>query len=244
MSEGGFKKYLKEFRFPTSWCPGCGNGIVMKLTAQAFEEFGFTNEDVTIVSGIGCAGRTAGYFNLDTVHTLHGRAICVAEGIKFANPKIKVVVISGDGDLLAIGGNHILHAARRGTEMTVICIDNQVYGMTGGQKSPTAKLGVKTLTTPQGNLEKAMDLQAVVKTYDNFFARSTVFHINHLKKCIKEALEYKGFSFVQVISQCHPNYGRRAGFKDAYDMLMHFKSEYELKEGIDILGEHDIGVLR
>lgn len=244
MGEKGFRRYLKEFRFPTSWCPGCGNGIVMKLAAQAFDEAGFTNEDVTVVSGIGCAGRTAGYFNLDTVHALHGRAIPVAEGIKFVNKNIKVVVISGDGDLLAIGGNHILHAARRGTDMTVICVDNQVYGMTGGQKSPTAKLGVKTLTTPEGNLEKPIDLQAVVRTYDNFFARSTVFHLNHLKKCIKEALEYKGFSFVQVISQCHPNYGRRAGFKDACDMLIHFKSEFELKEEADKLGEHDIGVLR
>lgn len=238
----GWKDFLKRELLPTPWCPGCGNGIILKLVCEAFHELNFEKDKTVVVSGIGCAGRSAGFFDLDSVHTAHGRAIPVAEGIKVANENFRVVVLSGDGDLLGIGGNHLLHAARRNTPITVICYSNEIYGMTGGQVSPTTKQGTKTLTTPEGNHDVPVNAQAIIKAHRCFYARSTTFHLQHLKKSIVEALKHPGFSFVDVICQCIVNNGRRLGFKDGYEMLMYYKNTYKINDNVDSLKENEIGV--
>ncbi|MBM4045383.1 MAG: 2-oxoacid:ferredoxin oxidoreductase subunit beta [Planctomycetes bacterium] len=237
-----YQTYLKLSRFPTPWCPGCGNGQVLKTVCQAFLELNLPKGQTTVVSGIGCSGRSAGFFDLDTVHTAHGRALPVAEGIKLANEKLNVIVLSGDGDLLGIGGNHLLHAARRNTALKVICLNNEIYGMTGGQKAPTTRLGVKTITSPEGNQERPVDAQALVKGHGGFYARSTTYHHGHLKKALLAALQHTGFAFVEVKTQCITNNGRRLGFKDAYEMLMYFKNTFKVNDGAPRLAENDIGV--
>ncbi len=239
-----YKDYLKLERYPTSWCPGCGIGLVVANTAQVFEELGFKKEKTTVISGIGCSGRAAGYFNLDTVHGLHGRAIPLAEGIKHTKPEMNVIVFSGDGDLIGIGGNHLIHAAKRNTNITVICNNNFIYGMTGGQRSPTTNKGIKTLTSPFGNQEEPVNIQRLVRVNKRFYARTTTFHLPHLKKCIREALEYEGFAFVDVISQCVENYGRRLGFKNAYEMIMNFKKNYKIVNNVKELADNEIGIIK
>ena len=239
-----FMDYLKTSRFPTTWCPGCGNGTALIGISKAFEELGLLKKNLVVVSGIGCAGRSAGYFALDSVHALHGRSVPVAEGIKLANDKLKVVIVSGDGDLLGIGGNHLLHASRRGTPLCIICFNNETYGMTGGQKAPTTKLGTKTLTSPEGVCEKPVDIQSLIKPYGNFYARTTVYHADHLKKAIAAGLQHEGFAFVEVISQCIANFGRRIGFKSAYDMLKYYKDYYKLRDDAETLKEDEIGITK
>lgn len=239
-----FKRFLKEGNLPTPWCPGCGNGQVLKALGQAFEELNFDKHQVVVVSGIGCAGRSAGFFDLDSVHTAHGRAIPLAEGIKTANENLKVVVSSGDGDLLGIGGNHLLHATRRNTPITIVCYSNEIYGMTGGQASPTTRLNTKTLTTPEGNRDAPFNVQAIIKAHNCFYARSTTFHLPHLKKCVVEALRHPGLSFVDVITQCIVNNGRRIGFKDAFEMLMYYKNNYKINDNAEFLKDNEIGITR
>ncbi len=238
-----YKDYLKEERLPSSWCGGCGNGLVLKTVTQVFEELNYKGDEVVVVSGIGCSGRSAGYFNLDTVHGCHGRAIPLAEGIKAVNDNLKVVVVSGDGDLLSIGGNHLLHSARRNTDLCVICIDNEIYGMTGGQKSCMTKKDVVTITCPEGNRDIPMDVQAIIRSHGNFYARTTVFHVKHMKKCITEALNHKGFAFVDIKSVCPTNDGRRRGFKTPFDMFVYLKENFKIKEGLE-LEKNEIGILK
>lgn len=240
----GYRDYVREERFPTSWCGGCGIGIALKAACQVFEELEFTGKNTTVVSGIGCSGRSAGYFKLDTVHGIHGRAVPLAEGIKLGNERLNVIVFSGDGDLLGIGGNHLLHACRRNTDITVICIDNEIYGMTGGQKAPTTGLDVKTLTSPKGNDEPPINIQALIRAHNNFYARTTVYHYNHMRKCLKEALQWKGLSFVDIKTPCISNNGRRLGFKNGYEMLIHYKDQYKIaaKNG-DPLEERELGIV-
>jgi 2-oxoglutarate ferredoxin oxidoreductase subunit beta len=224
-----YRQFIKTERFPTTWCGGCGLGIILRETAKVFEKLGFKKENTVVVSGIGCSGRAAGYFKLDSVHTTHGRAIPVAEGIKRGNKDLNVIVISGDGDLLGIGGNHLLHSARRGANITILCVDNEIYGMTGGQMAPTTKKGVKTLTSPYGDPYEPINVQGLLLlTKKHFYARTTVFHIEHLNKCIKEAIEWQGFSFVDIISDCITNDGRRRGYKNAYEMLISYRENYKI----------------
>lgn len=239
-----YLNYLKQDLLPTQWCPGCGNGIVLKLACQAMEKINFLKKGTVVVSGIGCSGRSAGFFDLDSVHTAHGRAIPVAEGIKLANEKLNVIVISGDGDLLGIGGNHLLHASRRNTDISIICIANAIYGMTGGQYSPTTELGSKTLTTPYGNTDTPIDVQALIKAHNCFYARSTTYHLKHAMKCMVEALKHKGLSFVEIKSQCITNDGRRRGFKNAYEMLMSYKDNYKINNNSEELKHNEIGIIR
>lgn len=239
-----FKRFLKDKNLPTPWCPGCGNGIVLKSTCAALEELNFDVKNTVVVSGIGCAGRSAGFFNLDSVHTAHGRAIPMAEGIKMADNDLNVVVLSGDGDLLGIGGNHLLHASRRNTPITVICFANEIYGMTGGQVSPTSKKGAKTVTTPGGSPDTPIDVQAIVKAHGCFYARTTTFHLKHLKKSIVAGLRHPGFTFIDVICQCIVNNGRRIGFKDGYDMLMYYKKTYKINDQARLLKETEIGITK
>jgi 2-oxoglutarate ferredoxin oxidoreductase subunit beta len=240
-----FRKYLRPERLPTYWCPGCGDGLVVKTLAGVFHDLALNAGNTVLVSGIGCAARAPGYFSLESVHGLHGRAVPIAEGIKTARPDLNVVIISGDGDLLGIGGNHLVHASRRNTDLTVVLIDNQIYGMTGGQKSPTTALGVKTLTSPEGNTDRPVDCQALVKAHGSFYARATTFHLPLLAKAIRAALEHRGFAVVDVRSQCPVNFGRRLGYKNAYEMLMHFKKTYRPASGeVDRLAPDEIGITR
>lgn len=219
-------KYLRQEVLPTPFCSGCGHGILMGAILRAIDELNLDFNKMVFVSGIGCgAWIPSPHFAADTLHTLHGRAIAYATGVKLVNPGLKVVVISGDGDLVAIGGNHLIHAARRNIAMTVICANNSIYGMTGGQVSPTTPLNAKTATTVSGNPEPAFDLCKVVSACSaSYVARYTPYHIKPLTNSIKKALTIDGFSFIDVISPCPTQYGRRNQMASLYDMLMSLKS--------------------
>jgi 2-oxoglutarate/2-oxoacid ferredoxin oxidoreductase subunit beta len=236
------ESFLRTDRLPTSWCPGCGNGTVLRCLIDSLIAHDLTPTTVVAVSGIGCSGRTAGYLTCDSVHVLHGRAVPVAEGIRMVRDDLKVVVISGDGDLCGIGGNHLLHATRRNTDMTVVLIHNEIYGMTGGQTAPTTPGGVKTITSPQGVWERPFNVQGIVKAHEGFYARSTTWHVKHLTKAITAAIAYPGFAFVDAHSSCTMNYGRRLGFPDAHSMLTAMKERFRLRDGAEWLEDDEIGI--
>lgn len=198
-------KYLRVELLPTVFCPGCGNGIVMNAFLKAVEELGYEDlKEFVFVSGIGCSSWIPSpYFKADSIHTLHGRAIPVALGLKLARPELNVVVIAGDGDLASIGLEHLIHAARRNADLLVIMVNNMVYGMTGGQQAPTTPLGFETSTTPYGNIEKPFNTCAVVAAAGaNYSARWTVTHFHQLKESIKKAIGKRGFRFIEVVSPC------------------------------------------
>lgn len=194
---------LRTERLPHIWCPGCGLGTALSCFVSALMRSGLDLDKVAIVSGIGCTGRVAGYLRLDGFHTTHGRAIPFATGLKLANPELKVIVFSGDGDLVAIGGNHLIHAARRNMDLTVICANNFNYGMTGGQAGPTTPMGARTSTSPRGNLEHPFNIPNLVSAAGaTYVARWTVLHARRLERSIYKALLKPGFSVVEVISPC------------------------------------------
>ncbi|MFW6108930.1 MAG: 2-oxoacid:ferredoxin oxidoreductase subunit beta [archaeon] len=201
--------YLRMDRLPHIWCAGCGLGIILKSYVQALHELDYDLDKIVTVSGIGCAGRASGYVNTDAFHTTHGRALPFATGISVSKPELKPVVISGDGDLFAIGGNHLIHAARRNINMLVICSNNFNYGMTGAQYGPTTPLDMRTPTSPYGNIENPFNLVALVASSGaTMVSRWTVYHVHHLKNSIKKGLRKKGFSFIEVLSPCTTGYGR------------------------------------
>lgn len=241
-----FKDLIRLDRFPTNWCPGCGIGQILIQLAKSMDELGLNHTNSTIITGIGCTGRLSGYMNIDTVYTLHGRTIPMAEAVTVVNPDLKVIVVSGDGDLASIGGNHLLHAARRNPDLTVLCNNNQIYGLTGGQAGPTTPKGTKTVTTPAGAFKDPINLQNVIKAGARYFyARTTVYHQIHLQKCITEAIKWPGFAFVEIESQCIENNGRRLGFNSAYEMLLQFKKTYKrAPEGAETLRPDEIGIVR
>lgn len=209
MSEHIFDKYMRSEKLPHMWCAGCGNGIVTQAIIRAIDNTGIDQNDIVLVSGIGCTCRANGYMDFDGIHTLHGRAIAYATGIKMANPKLKVVVISGDGDCTSIGGNHFIHAARRNIDMTVICYNNYNYGMTGGQYSPTTPLDSYTVTSVYGHMEPQMDICKMAKAAGaTYVARSTTYHIQMLTKQIETAINHNGFSLVEAMCDCATLYGR------------------------------------
>lgn len=212
--------------FPTPFCPGCGHGILMGALLRAVIELECDMKQMLFVSGIGCAAWIPSpHFKADTIHTLHGRAIAFATGVKLFNPKLKILVVSGDGDLSAIGGNHLIHAARRNMDMTVVCANNLIYGMTGGQAASTTPTGAFTATTPKGNPEPAFDLCKVVEAVGaTFVARQPVATPIPLTRTLKKAIVHKGFSFVEVLSPCPTHFGRRNDFRSAYDMLKGLKN--------------------
>ena len=223
------KSFIKNELLPGTWCPGCGIGILLKVFDNIMIEKGLNEKNTVIVSGIGCAGRIAGYFNIDTVHTLHGRAVAVAEGIKRANEKLNVVVISGDGDLLSIGIGHLLHTLRREVNLTIFCMNNRVYGMTGGQASPTTEKGLRTLTTRQGAEYLPLDAYNIIKSFHSYFyARTTTSHPEHLKEMIKKALDYEKFSFVEIITPCFTNLGARNQFTNFGEMYQKIRQQYKI----------------
>ena len=219
-------EYMRIDHLPQIWCPGCGNGVIMRDVAVAIQEliddqeYDFDRDDFVIVSGIGCSSRAAGYLDFNSIHTTHGRAIAFATGIKFANPKLNVIVLTGDGDCSAIGGNHLIHAARRNLGLTVICFNNDIYGMTGGQYSPTTPNGDKATTAPYGNVDRPFDIANLATGAGaSFSARGDVFHARETTDIIKKAILHKGFSLVDVYSVCPTYYGRKNKKGDAVEML-------------------------
>jgi 2-oxoglutarate ferredoxin oxidoreductase subunit beta len=224
--------YLRKERIPHIWCPGCGIGTSVNSFARALEELGFSKRNLVIVSGIGCTGRVAGYLKFDSFHTTHGRAIPFATGLKLANPGLKVVVYSGDGDLFAIGGNHFIHAARRNIDLTVICVNNFTYGMTGGQVGPTTPEGAIASTAPYGCFEQPFNLPFLADCSGAVYvARWTTFHVTQLARSMKEALNKKGFSFLEVIAPCPTLYGRRNQLGDGLAMMLEYKNRSKIKHG-------------
>lgn len=246
MIDRSYKDLLKIGRYPHTWCPGCGIGAVLKNVAIGLKELGWNDQNTTAVSGIGCSGRMAGYMNLDAVHTPHGRALTSAETIKTVRPDLNVIVLSGDGDLASIGGNHLLHTARRNPDITVFCNDNEIYGMTGGQVGPTTPRGTKTITSLRGEPYAPVRLGRILtQQAPYFYARTTVYHLNHFKMCIQEALLWRGFSFVDIISDCIELNGRRLGFKTAYQMFKWFDERFHVVEGVrDHLRDDELGIGR
>ncbi len=207
------EKYIKKESLPYIFCAGCGNGIILNAAVNAIDELGIW-EDTACVSGIGCASWIPPYLKMDVMHTIHGRAIAFAEGLKLSQPKKNIIVFTGDGDCLAIGGNHLLHAANRNINITVILVNNLIYGMTGGQKSPTTPQGSKTKTSPFGALDKPIDGCGIAMSAGaTYCSRWTVSHPNQLKKSIKEGILHNGFSFIEVLSQCPVQAGKSV-FKD------------------------------
>ncbi len=203
------KKYYRP-KLPHMWCPGCGNGIVTAAIVKAIDKLGLDQDKTTIVSGIGCSSRAPGYLHFDTLHTAHGRALPFATGIKIAKPDHKVIVISGDGDATAIGGNHFIHAARRNIDITLIVYNNNIYGMTGGQYSPLTPHLAKATTAPYGNVDRAFDLAQLAKGAGaTFVARSTTYHAKQLSELVAKAIEHKGFSVVEAMTGCPISFGRQ-----------------------------------
>ncbi len=218
--------YMRIDHLPQIWCPGCGNGVIMRDVAVAIDELihdeenSINREDIVIVSGIGCSSRAAGYLDFNSIHTTHGRAIAFASGIKMANPRLHVIVLTGDGDCSAIGGNHLIHAARRNLGLTVIAFNNNIYGMTGGQYSPTTPHDDKATTAPYGNVDRPFDIANLATGAGaSFSARGDVYHVRETIDLIKQAILHKGFALVDVYSVCPTYYGRKNKKGDAVDML-------------------------
>jgi len=226
------EKLLRTERIPHIWCPGCGIGTSVNCFARAVEKSGIDYDHLHVVSGIGCTGRVAGYVNVDSFHTTHGRAIPFATGLSLSRPTSKVVVYSGDGDLTAIGGNHLIHAARRNVDMTVICVNNFTYGMTGGQVTPTTPQTAVASTTPYGNFEPTFNLPNLADACGaNFVARWTVFHVRQLTRTMTKALTTKGFSFIEVLAPCPTLYQRRNRLGDGVETLKYYKEKSIIQDG-------------
>ncbi len=224
--------FLRSERMPHIWCPGCGIGTTVNCFSRALLQSKLDLNKVAVVSGIGCTGRVAGYVNLDSFHTTHGRAIPFATGMKLANPDLTVVVYSGDGDLISIGGNHFIHAARRNVDVKIICINNFTYGMTGGQLAPTTPVTAISSTTPYGCYEQPFNLPNLAESAGAVYvARWTTYHVRQLTHSIGEALRKKGFSFVEIVSQCPTLYERRNKIGDGLDMMEYFKEASAVKHG-------------
>lgn len=227
-------RLLRRERLPHIWCPGCGVGTALNCFLNAVLKSGLDPDKIAVVSGIGCSGRVAGYVNMDSFHTTHGRAIPFATGLKLANPALKVVVFSGDGDLIAIGGNHFIHAARRNMDLTVICINNFIYGMTGGQLGPTTPTQARTSTSPVGNRDHPFNLAYLAAASGAaYVARWTTLHVRRLERALTEALLKPGFAFVEVISPCPTLYGRLNKQKSGLEQVQRYKENSVIRHGAD-----------
>ncbi len=216
----GIQKYFREWTLPHIWCPGCGHGIVTGAVVRAIDRIGWDQDRTVIVSGIGCSGRAPGYLDFNTLHTTHGRAMAFATGVKMARPELHVVVLTGDGDAAAIGGNHLIHAARRNIDITAVCYNNSIYGMTGGQYSPLTPEKHFASTAPYGNIDPSFDLcNLVVGAGANYVARSTVYHATQLINHITAGMQKKGFAFIEAVTQCPVVHGKRNKMGSGIDML-------------------------
>jgi 2-oxoglutarate ferredoxin oxidoreductase subunit beta len=218
---GDYRDLLRLHKFPPIWCAGCGNGIVLQALVRAVDKLGWDQDKVCLVSGIGCSSRISGYADFNTLHTTHGRALTFATGIKMANPDLKVIVVSGDGDALAIGGNHFLHAARRNVDLTYVVINNLIYGMTGGQASPATPTGKRATTSPYGHMDTPLDPCALAMAAGApFVARGTTFDAKNTEKYIRKGLEKPGFAVIEVSAACPTSYGRMNKCPDPTGMLL------------------------
>jgi len=226
--------FLRMERMPHIWCSGCGIGTTVNCFARALTKSGVPLDKVCVVSGIGCTGRVAGYIRLDSFHTTHGRAIPFAIGLKLANPELIVVVYSGDGDLFAIGGNHFIHAARRNVDIKVICVNNYIYAMTGGQVAPTTPLTALATTSPYGSYEKPFNLPYLAESCGAVYvARWTTYHVRQIEKSMTEVLKKKGFSFIEIISPCPTLYGRRNRTGTGLDSMKDYRDNSIIKNNAD-----------
>lgn len=234
------QKLRKNKKFPTIWCAGCGIGVVMGALIRAIDHLGLKNDDVALVAGIGCTARMPVYMDFNTLHTTHGRALAFATGLKIARPDMKVIAIMGDGDALAIGGNHFIHAARRNLGITALVVNNAIYGMTGGQYSPTTPTGGKATTAPYGNIEPPFPVcELAIAAGATYVARSTVYHALELDKFLAEAISNDGFSVVEAISYCHTTYGRINKLGTAADMMRSLKDNSISKTIFDALSPEE-----
>ncbi|MFP7755761.1 2-oxoacid:ferredoxin oxidoreductase subunit beta [Thermodesulfobacteriota bacterium B35] len=238
-------------KFPHVWCPGCGNGIVMAALLRAIYRLDVSKDDIVLASGIGCSGRMPTYLDFNTLHTTHGRALTFATGVKLARPSLNVVAIMGDGDATAIGGNHFIHAARRNLNLTAIIINNSIYGMTGGQYSPTTPFGARSTTSVYGHIEHDFSIAELAVTAGaSFVARATVYHAELMDRLIEQAMRKRGFAVVEVISNCHVQYGRRNKLGGAVEMIRRFKeqavtvSRAKRMSAEELEGKITIGVLK
>jgi 2-oxoglutarate ferredoxin oxidoreductase subunit beta len=230
--EHPMESLLRMDRFPHIWCPTCGIGTTVTSFVDALERTEIPLEKICVVSGIGCTGRVAGYVKLDSFHSTHGRAIPFATGLKLANPELKVVVFSGDGDIAGIGGNHLIHAARRNMDMVVICVNNFIYAMTGGQVAATTPLTANTSTSPYGNFEQPFNLPHLAASCGAVYvARWTALHVRRLAKSISEALNKKGFSFIEIICPCSTIYARRNRLGDGLSLMQFYHDNSVIKHG-------------
>ena len=217
-------RLISERFFPHLWCPGCGHGIVLNALLRAVDELGLDRSSIVMVSGIGCSARMSGYVDFHSMHTLHGRALAFASGIKLTRPELTVIAPMGDGDGLAIGGNHFIHAARRNIDITALILNNRIYGMTGGQISPLSGRGAQATTAPYAGIDPEFDtVQLALGAGASFAARSTTLHVKELREILKKAITHKGFSLVEVLSQCPTYFGRRNNMGDAANMMRGFR---------------------
>jgi len=237
-------------KFPHVWCPGCGLGILLGALVRALAASGLTKDQVALVSGIGCAGRLPVYVDVGSIHTTHGRALTFATGIKLSKPELTVVVVMGDGDAMAIGGNHLIHAARRNLDLVAVVVNNRTFGMTGGQFSPTTPMGAKTTTALYGHIEPEFDIAAVCATAGAaLVARSTVYHVDRLERLLLQALQKKGFSVVEVMSPCYTNFGRQNLMASHVVMMKQLKEQgipverWQKMSEIERRGSFPLGVL-
>lgn len=240
-SPNKFIPYLREDRLPHIFCPGCGNGTVINAFLKGMEKAEMDFNNIAMVSGIGCSSRIPGYMKCDSLHTTHGRALSFATGLKVANPDLNVVVFSGDGDAASIGGNHLIHAARKNINLTVICINNNIYGMTGGQISPTSPKGSVGTTAPYGTEDSPFKLAELVAAAGaTYSTRWTTVQIDNLVGSIKKALKNPGFSFVEVVSQCPTYYGRKNKQRTPTAMAVIMKTNTIFKSQADRMREKDL----
>lgn len=246
-----YDEYLRTDKMPTLWCWGCGDGVILKSLIRAIDKLAWNMDDVCVVSGIGCSGRFSSYINCNTVHTTHGRTLAYATGIKLANPDKKVIVVGGDGDGLAIGGNHTIHAARRNIDLTYLIINNFIYGLTNSQTSPTTPKGMWTATMQRGNIDPTFDACKLVEAAGaSFVARETMIEPKKLERALVKAMEHKGFSFVEVFSNCHVNLGRKNKMATAManlewiDSITIAKTKFDTLSEEEKIGKYPTGVLK
>ena len=217
-----YSPWLRPEMMPNIWCPGCGIGIILKSLIRAMDTCGWNRDDIAMVSGIGCTSRAPGYVDMNTLHTTHGRALTFATGVKMAAPDKNVVVMSGDGDAAAIGGNHLIHSCRRNIDITLIIVNNEIYGMTGGQYSPTSPINTRAATSPYGNIDPAFDLcKLSIAAGATYVARGHVGNAVFLEKLIRGGLQHKGFAVIEVMANCHTQYGRRNKHPDPAELIQH-----------------------
>lgn len=246
LAEVQYENYLRMNKMPTLWCSGCGDGVIMKSMIRAMDSLQMDRDKTSIVAGIGCSGRMSSYMDFNTVHTTHGRALAFATGLKMAAPEGKIIVVTGDGDCLAIGGNHFLHACRRNIDLTIIIVNNFTYGLTGGQVSPETPSGSNTPTSPYGNQEPNFDTsQLAIAAGATYVARALVASPVQMDKVIKGAIEHKGLSVVEVLSNCHINWGRKNDHPDPFELVQWLKNDVSTfsKAEAEKSGKRLVGVL-